>query len=219
MPVFVFFLFAFMFFSPLPSLGDQRARTQVFETEGIAAVSGYDLARARDGAVRDALQKAVMLATEQWLTPRDAERTYEKLKERIYDRAEEFTQDFRILFELSDQDIYSVTVRATVFSERIKIDLQGLGFLDPPVQTPSMTRFTLTIRGIRGYGDFVRVRGVLKDRTSGIREALLREASWRTANFDVVTEGTVAAVADWIHEKLSVDVKVQDDRSLEFHLK
>ena len=61
--------------------------TQVFETEGIAAVIGSDLARARDGAIRDALQKAVIGVTGQWLTPRDGEQKYEILRERIYDRA------------------------------------------------------------------------------------------------------------------------------------
>jgi hypothetical protein len=102
MPVFIFFLFAVMIFCPSVSLSEEREMTQVFETEGIAAVISSDLARARDGAVRDALQKAVIRAAGQWLTPQDAERKYEILKERMYDRAEEFTQDFRILFEISD---------------------------------------------------------------------------------------------------------------------
>ena len=195
MPVFIVFLSAVMIFCPSVSLGEERGRTQVFETEGIAAVIGSDLARARDGAIRDALQKAVTRVTGQWLTPQDAERKYEILRERIYDRAEEFTQDFRILFEISDQDIYSVTVRATVFSDRIRKDLQELGLINPPVQNPSVTRIFLTIRGIRTYSDYVRLRGMLKERIPGIREAVPREASWGLARFDIAAEGTVAAVS------------------------
>ena len=61
MPVFIVFLFAIMIFFPSVSPGEERGTTQVFETEGIAAVIGSDLARARDGAVRDALQKAVIV--------------------------------------------------------------------------------------------------------------------------------------------------------------
>ncbi|MBA4423430.1 MAG: hypothetical protein C0390_10110 [Syntrophus sp. (in: bacteria)] len=219
MPVFIFFLFTVMIFCPSLSLGEERGRTQAFETEGIAAVIGSDLAHARDDAVLDALQKAVTRATGQWLTPQDAEREYERLRERIYDRAEEFTQDFRIIFETSDPDIYSVTVRATVFSDRIRKDLQELGLINPPVQNPSVTRIFLTIRGIRTYSDYVRLRGMLKERISGIREALPREASWGSARFDIAAEGTVAAVAERLREKLAADIQHQDDRFLELNLR
>lgn len=219
MPVFIFFLFAVMIFCPSLSLGEERGRTQVFETEGIAAVIGSDLARARDGAVRDALQKAVTRATGQWLAPQDMGRKYEILSELIYDRAEEFTQDFRILFEISDQDIYSVTVRATIFSDRIRKDLQELGLINPPVQNPTVTRILLTIRGIRTYNDYIRLRGMLKERIPGIREAVLREVSWGLARFDIAAEGTVAAVAERLRKKLAADIQHQDDRFLELNLR
>jgi len=219
MPVFIVFLFTVMIFCPSLSLGEERGRTQVFETEGISVVIGSDLARARDGAVRDALQKAVTRATGQWLTSQDAERKYEILRERIYDRAEEYTQDFRILFEISDQDIYSVTVRATVFSDRIRKDLQELALINPPVQNPSVTRIFLTIRGIRTYSDYVRLRGMLKERIPGIREAVPREASWGLARFDIAAEGTVAVAAERLREKLAADIQHQDDRFLELNLR
>ena len=219
MPVFIFFLFTVMIFCPSLSLGEERGKTQVFETEGIAAVIGSDLARARDGAVRDALQKAVTRATGQWLAPQDAERKYEILRGQIYDRAEEFTQDFRILFEISDEDIYSVTVRVTVFSDRIRKDLQGLGLINPPVQNPSVTRIFLTIRGIRTYRDYVRMRGMLKERIPGIREAVPRETSWGLVRFDIAAEGTVAVVAERLREKLAADIQHQDNQFLELHLR
>jgi hypothetical protein len=219
MQAFIVFLFAVMIFFPLLSLGEERERTQVFETEGIAAVIGSDLARARDGAVRDALQKAVTRAAGGWLKPQDAERQYGRLRERLYDRAEEFTQDFRILFEISDQDIYSVTVRATIFSDRIRKDLQELGLINPPAQNPSATRVFLTIRGIRSYSAYVRLRGILKERIPGIQEAVPREASWGSACFDIAVEGTVAAVAERLSEKLAMDIQHQDDRFLELNLR
>lgn len=219
MPVFIFFLSVVMIFCPSLSPGEERGRIQVFETEGIAAVIDSDLARARDGAVRDALQKAVTRATGQWLASQDVERKYEMLRERLYDRAEEFTQDYRILFELSDPDIYSVTVRVTVFSDRIRQDLQELGLINPPAQNPSVTLIFLTIRGIRTYSDYVRVRGILKERIPEIREAVPREASWGLARFDIAAEGTVAAVAERLREKLAVDIQHQDDRFLELKLR
>jgi hypothetical protein len=219
MPVFIAFLLMVMVFCPSLSPGEERGRTQVLETEGISLVIGSDLARAREGAIRDALQKAVVGVTRQWLTSQDVERKYEILRERIYDRAEEYTQDFRILFEISDQDIYSVTVRTTIFSDRIRKDLQELALINPPVQNPSVTRIFLTIRGIRTYSAYVRVRGMLKERIPGIREAVPREASWGLARFDIAAEGTVAAVAEQLKEKLAADIQYHGDRFLELNLR
>jgi hypothetical protein len=219
MPVFFIFLFALIILYPAVSPCEESERTQVFETEGIAAVIGSDLARAREGAIQDALQKAVIKATGQWLTPQDAERKYVLLRERIYERADEYTQDFRILFELSDPDIYSVTVRATVFSEKMRNDLQNLGLITPPVNPPSVNTIFLMIRGIRTFGDYVRLRGTLKERIPGVRESVPREASWRSARFDVVAEGTVADFTERLREKLGAEIQYQDDRFLELNLR
>jgi len=77
----------------------------------------------------------------------------------------------------------------------------------------------LMIRGIRTFGDYVRLRGTLKERIPGIRESVLREASWRTARFDIVTEGTVAGFTERLREKLGAEIQHQDDRLLELNLR
>lgn len=215
---FVFLLFSTILF-PLHSPGQEKGDVRTFETEGMAAVIGSDLARAREGAVRDALQKAVEQATEQWLTLPSEGRREELLRERIYGRAEEFVQDYRILFEMADEDIYFVTVRATVIANEIRKDLQELGLVEPPAANPATKRMILTIRGIRGYGDYVRVKGALKAKESGIREAIPREASPGAASFDIVVEGAAATAAEALKKRLAADLSHQDDRLLELRLK
>jgi hypothetical protein len=59
----------------------------------------------------------------------------------------------------------------------------------------------------------------LKERIPGIREAVPREASWGLARFDIAAEGTVAAVAERLREKLGADIQHQGDRFLELNLK
>jgi cardiolipin synthase (CMP-forming) len=218
MPSFFLFLIAGAILCPSISLGSERGSIVVFETEGIAAVIGFDLARARDAAIQDALQKAVAKAVEKWLTPQRTEQNFTLLKVRIYDRAEEFTQDYRILFEISDPDIYSVTVRATVFSDSIRKELQDSGLIKTTVQNPFVTRMILTVRGIRTYGEFSRLRILLKEKIPGIREVVPREAAWGIARFDISGEGTIATMAERLREKLAIKILYQDDQTLELHL-
>lgn len=217
-PAFIFFLLTAAICLPAVSDGEEGRGVHVVEAEGIAAVTGLDVAGARDEAVRDALQKAVERTAGQWLSQQDLARRYEKLKEKLYDRAEGFIQDFRILFEISDSDIYYVNVRATVFADSVRGELEHLSLIGPSLRRPPPIVISLTLRGVRDYGAYVRWKDILKDALPGIRAITPREASWGAVRFDVTVEGTAAAVSESLREKLGVEVRQPDDRSLEVDL-
>jgi hypothetical protein len=214
-----FCFFAIMICFPAVSPGEGMAPAQVVETGGSAPVTGGDLARARSEAVRDALQKAVEQVAGRWLSPQDVAAKSPVLKEQIIDRAEGFIQEYRIVSEATVLDVHTVAVRASVLADNLRNDLHLLGLIRPTQLKLPVTRISLTIRGIRTYGEYVRCRGILKDRIPGIREIIPREASWSLAGFDVVVEGTVAALAERLQEKLAVEIRYQDDRVLEVYLR
>jgi hypothetical protein len=205
----------------LPSAGAcaEMTATQVVEAEGSAQVIGLDLARARNEAVQDALLKAVVQVANRFLTPQDAERKSRLLKEQIYSQAEGYIQDYRLLFETSVMDVYTVAIRVTVFADGIRNGLQGLGLIRPNQYDVVSAGISLTISGIRSYGDYARCHGILRDRIPGIRAAVPREVSWGLARFDLAAEGTIPTVAERLREKLTGEIRYQDDRSLEIHLR
>ncbi len=216
---FVLLLLAVMVCLPAVSSCAEMMATQVVDAEGSAQVIGLDLARARNEAVRDALLKAVVQVANRFLDPQDAERRSPLLKEQIYSQAEGFIQDYRLLFETSVMDVYTVAIRVTVFAEGIKNELQRLGLIRSNQYHLVSAGISLTISGIRSYGDYARCHGILKDRITGIRAAIPREASWGQARFDVAVEGRIPTMAERLREKLSGEIQRQDDRSLEIHLR
>lgn len=219
LPAAIACLIALMISFPAVSRGEELAPTQVIEAEGSASVTGGDLARARSEAVRQALQKAVEQAAGHWLTPQGTADRSQILKERIADRAEGFIQEYRIVSETTVLDVHTVVIRASVLAESLRKDLIELGLIKPTQLRLPVTRISLTIRGIRTYGDYVKCRSTLQDRIPGIREISLREASWSLARFDIAAEGTVSVLAERLREKLAVDVQYQDDRVLEVNLR
>lgn len=213
------FLFAIMIGTPFVSFAEEIAPAQAVETEGSAPIAGGDLARARSEAVRDALQKAVEQVVGRWLAPQEAAGKPAEFKEQITDRAEGFIQEYRIISEKTAFDLYTVAVRATVLTDSIRDELQELGLIRQAQGKPPVKRISLIIRGIRTYGDYVRCRGVLKEKVPEIREIVLREASRGLARFDIAAEGTTRTVAERIRDKLGVEIQVQDDRVLEVEVK
>jgi hypothetical protein len=219
LPSVIFFLFAIMIGFPLASLAEDVAPTQTVETEGSTRITGGDLARARNEAVRDALLKAVEQVAGRWLAPQEAARKSPVLKEQINDRAEGFIQEYRIVSEMTVFDLYTVAIRATVLADSIRNDLRGLGLIRQEQLKPPVNKISLTIRGIRTYSDYIRCRGVLKEKIPEIREIIPREASWGLARFDIEAEGTTQMVAERLRDKLAVEIQMQDDQILEVHLR
>ncbi|MHB9099204.1 MAG: flagellar assembly protein T N-terminal domain-containing protein [Syntrophales bacterium] len=214
----IFFLFAIMICAPSISPAEEVLPTQAVETEGSARITGGDLARARNEAVRDALQKAVEQVAGRWLAPQEVAKRSPVLKEQITDRAEGFIQEYKIVSEVTAVDHYTVAIRATVLADSLRNDLRGLGLIRQTQLKPSVSRISLTIRGIRTYGDYIRCREVLKEKIPEIREIVPREASWGLVRFDIAADGTAQTVAERLRDKLAVEIQRQDDRVLEVQL-
>lgn len=215
----VFLLLAAAIVFPEVSSCAEMTATQVVEVEGSAQVIGLDLARARNEAVRDALQKAVMEVANRFLDPQDAERKSKLLREQIYSQAEGFIQDYRLSFETSVVDVYTVAMRVTVFAGGISSELQKLGLIRSSQYKLVSAAISLTLHGIRSYGDYGRAYGILKEGIPGIRGAVPREASWGVVRFDLAVEGRIPAAVERLREKLTGDIQRQDDRSLDITLR
>jgi hypothetical protein len=214
----IFFLSAILIGSSVASTCAEMP-VQVVESEGSSIIVGNDRARARNEAVRDALQKAVAQVAGLWLAPQNDTRKSDLLKEQIYGKAEGFIQDYRIISEVVSQDFYTVAIRASVLADAVRGDLRGLGLIGPAEVKRPLNRISLVIRGIRDYNGYSRCQGILREGKTGIREVILREASWGLARFDVTAETTVPILSEWLKEKMAVDIRHQDERTLEVDLR
>ena len=216
---FVFTHLFLMTVSPATAVDREGASIQVVDTEGNTPLLGQDRAQGRSEAVRNALGKAVEQVASRWVSPPKAERKKKLLKERIYDRAEGYIHDFRIVSETSSSDFYTVTVRSTVFAESVRDDLQELGMIGATTHRLPPIRVSLAVQGIRNYGDYCRCREILKGKNTEIRELMIREVSWGMARFDLAANDTTESVAARLREKMDFDILFQNSGVLEVNLK
>jgi hypothetical protein len=62
-------------------------------------------------------------------------------------------------------------------------------------------------------------REIQRVRIAGIREAILREASWGMARFDIATTEKVTTVVEQLRECWPLEIHHQDDHILEVSLR
>lgn len=96
--------------------------------EGVAAITSEpDIAR--DGALRDALRRAVEQAVGSFISAETRVRNFQLLSDRIYANSSGYVASYRVLSESREEGLYRVVIRARVKTDRIENDLQAIGIL------------------------------------------------------------------------------------------
>ncbi len=215
--LFAIFSFVVAVFPPGMSCFAHDDDSRTMEVEGTGKVINDDFSRARNEAIRDALRRAVEEATAAWFPAGFPVQKMPAIKEALDARAEGYVQDYRIVSEKPNKNLYSVIVRATVSAGNIIKDLQSLGFIKP--QEPGGATFlvTMTIRGLTSYTDYVRFKELLRSGLGGVKSLSERQIEWKTARVDLQITGTAKALAAELTRKsrLPLDIRKVDRDSIE----
>lgn len=120
----------------LPAADPVLAQSQTVTAEGIAGIQGGDKGIARDNALKAAQRQAVEQAVGTMIASETAVENFQVLKDSIYSKSQGYIQKFNIVKEGAQNDLYSVTISATVSTGDIKNDLSALGLLMARVGKP-----------------------------------------------------------------------------------
>ena len=171
---------------------------RIVDAEGAGIIKNDDLAGGRNSAIRDALQKAVEHVVATFIPPETAANKSRVIRDGIYAKSDEYVHDYRIISEKQDQTVYRVNVRSTLFTSSIKDDLKTLGILTAGHTMLPVTTVAVTIRGLKSYADYVKVKELLKTRVTGVKNVFQRRFEWGMARLDLDIQGTVLSLTDEI---------------------
>ncbi|ABW67003.1 flagellar assembly protein T N-terminal domain-containing protein [Desulfosudis oleivorans] len=97
--------------------------------EGVAVITDGNMASARDGAVNDALRRAVEQAVGTMVSAETVAENYTVLSDRVYSKTAGYVKNYEVLSEMPETQLYRVTVKAEVSKADIQNDLSALGLL------------------------------------------------------------------------------------------
>jgi len=106
------------------------------EAEGKGLIVNDDTARARQESLKDALKNAIQAGASSFLPRESLEENFELLDARIYSRASEFVNSYRILEEKDEEGLYKIKIEADVEEEELEKEIAALGLLHSPKQLP-----------------------------------------------------------------------------------
>jgi hypothetical protein len=193
--LFISFFILTLFFSVCVYAQDGSAILSL-NVEGSADIIRNDAALAREKAIQNAIENAILKATAKLMSiPVDDER-FQPVKSIIIDEPDKYVNNYKIITEMKKPDSYLVNVHVVVNMVSLKNDLNKMGFLQV-VQTEKISPIVLLdVKGLKKYSDFSRLREFLKSRTKIVKNIYPCRFEWQQAHFEIEIIGDAQSLAD-----------------------
>lgn len=189
----LFVLFSSLVPAASPVFSQDDIAVVSIDTRGSAQVRGGDQARAREGAVRDALRAAVRQALQEVLKTDDPAKL-PRGADRVLSRHDRYVDTFSVLDEGLEGGIYHVRLRVAVISDFLVRDLKSMGIRQEGAADAARHRISVRITGIRRFERFVKVREELS-RVPGVRQVLPRKVDQSEIRLDIESADPPAVFA------------------------
>ena len=160
------------------------------QVEGTAPVIKNDVAAAREKAVKNALEKAIMQAMAGFLPDKFEEEKFQALKSIMIGRVEQYVKNYRMISERKEQDACTVKLNVVLASALVKNDLLQMGFLRKQGKKEGAS-VALSLKGMKKYSDFSGVKSFLQSRPQMVKSFYPCRLGSQQAHFDLIVAGSV----------------------------
>jgi len=166
------------------------------DIEGSADISHNDIARAREEAVQNAIENAILKATAQLMSISVNDDIFQPVKNIISDEPDKYINNYKIATELKRQDSYLVSVHVTVNLVNLKNDLSKMGFMKVVQAVKRSPIVFISIKGIKKYTDFLLLKDFFKDQKKIVKNIYPCRFEWQQAYFEVEIMGDAQSLID-----------------------
>jgi hypothetical protein len=187
---------AFIFFYCVPVFGQGSADVLNLEVEGNAAINQNDVASARDGAIQEALQRAILEAASKLLSLPANDEKFLPVKNEIIEQQDRYVNNYKITAESNRKETYWVTVNVAVDLPDLKSDLAKMGLLQISEKDKTDIIISLNFKGVKRYSDFSYLKEFLKKRVKMVKNIYPRSFEWQQAHLELEISGTAQALGE-----------------------
>jgi hypothetical protein len=189
------------------------------QVEGRASVVKNDVALAREEAVKNALEKAIMQAVAKILLDKVEDEKFQAVKSVMIDKADRYIKNYRIISQNRQHDQYTADVYVVVALEPVMDDLLQAGVLQAQGEKEGVS-VSLSLRGMKKYSDFARLKTFLQNLPKIVKSAYPCCLEWQRADFNLIIVGSVQSLVAELEksERYSLESLKKNKNVVEIHL-
>lgn len=170
--------------------------TAIFQVEGSAKIKRDDLAKARDEAIQNALEKAIIEAALTLQEMSVNQEDFKLVKNIIIREPHKYVLYYTITEEDRQPENFQIRANVVVGILALKNDLNKMGFLSRNITGQNELKILLTVQGIAKYTDYLKIRDFLLSRTKIIRYIYPARFTWQEVQFELEVLDDAQLLAD-----------------------
>jgi hypothetical protein len=151
--------------------------------QGTAQIKRNDVAVARQEAIQDALEKAILEAASKLLSIPAKDENFKLVKSVLLNEPDKYVYYYKITEENRQPQTFIVNVNVVVAFLVLKNDLNKMGFLNAPQMEKNNVKVFLNVNGLKKYSEYVRIKEFLQSRKKLVKNIYPSRFEWQHANF------------------------------------
>ena len=185
--------------------------------EGSAKINQNDVAGAREEAIQNALEKAMLKAVSKLLAVPIKDEKFQQAKSVVINEQDKYVQYYKITEEKRQSQNFIVNVNVMVALSSLKNDLHKMGFLQTSPAGKNNIRVSLSVIGLKKYSDFLHLKEFLQNHPKLLKDIYPCSFKWSEAHFDVEIFGDAQSFADELVKNVAcmLDIKQADNNRIE----
>lgn len=196
-----------------------EATDLILQVKGRARVVDNDVTRARDEAVKNASENAIMQAVSKILPDKGKDEKLQAVKSIMLERADRYIKRYRTLSESMHQDEYAADVYVVVALPVVRQDLSAMGFLQDPGEKEGR-HISLSVKGMKEQSDFAFLKDFLQNHPQMVKSFYPLRMEWQRADFDLILTGPVQNLMVELEKsgRYSIELSEKNNRFSEISL-
>src|SRR4030042_4187330 len=195
-----YFLLSVLFlliFCPF-SVHAQKAETGSvnINVEGSAKIKRDDVATARDEAIQNALERAILESASQLSEIPIKNEDFHLIKNIIVQEPDKYVLYYTITEEIRQPQDFVVKANVVVALLALKNDLQKMGFLHNNLVEKNDIKIFLTVKGLKSYSGYLRIRDFLQSRIRLVKSIYPAHFSSQEAQFQIDIIGNAQSLVE-----------------------
>jgi hypothetical protein len=171
-----------------PAYAGQATTDLTLQVDGHSPVIKNDVARAREEAVKNALEKAIMQAAVKILLDNYEDEKFQAVKSIMVGNVDRYIKNYRIISENRQHDDYAANVHVVVALAPVRDDLLQMGVLQDQGEKKGFSA-SLSLKGMKKYSDFNRLKTFLQNHPKIVKSVYPCSLEWQQAHCDLVLVG------------------------------
>ena len=185
--------------------------------EGGAKIKQNDVARAREEAIQDALEKAILKAVSKLLAVPTKDEKFQQAKNIIISEQDKYVQYYKIAEEKRQVQNFIVNVNVVLALSSLKNDLHKMGFLQTMESGKNNIRVSLSIMGLKNYSDYMNLKDFLQNRTKLVKNLYPCNFQWSEVHCEIEISGDAQSFTDELVKNVACmpDIKQTGNNKIE----